>query len=115
MNYRSCPILGGHYNIDTCAANTEELPFGHNSFDVALCLFTLEHVRSLFDATNELKRVTKRRLIVVVPKERYYRYTANYHLSFFGGPEQLILAMKIKKAQCHVIDGSLCYIGDVDL
>ncbi len=101
-------------DIDTEVVNIKKLPFADRSFDVTLCLHTLEHVRNLYEAIIELKRVTKKRLIVIVPRERYYRYTCNYHLNFFGDPEQLILAMKIKKAQCRIIDGSLCYIGDVE-
>jgi 2-polyprenyl-3-methyl-5-hydroxy-6-metoxy-1,4-benzoquinol methylase len=101
-------------DIDTCFANIESLPFVEKSFDVTLCLNTLEHARNLCKTVTELKRVTKSRLIVVVPRERYYRYTCNYHLNFFVDPEQLILTIKIKNARCHIIDGELCYIGDID-
>ena len=107
-------IKNGNLEIEVKVANIKCLPFEDNSFDLTICLHTLEHTRNLCKAITELKRVTKRRLVIIVPKERYYRYTSNYHLNFFGGPEQLILAMRIKKCQCHDIDGCLCYIGDVD-
>jgi SAM-dependent methyltransferase len=100
-------------DFDIAVADLEALPFEDSSFDTSICLHTLEHVMNLYEAIRELKRVTKRRLIIVVPRERYYRYSCNYHLNFFGDPEQLIFSMKIKKAKCRTIDGALCYIGDV--
>jgi hypothetical protein len=32
---------------------------------------------------QELRRVGAQRLIIVVPRQRYYRYTIDYHLHFF--------------------------------
>jgi SAM-dependent methyltransferase len=94
-------------------ANVEKLPFARGEFDTTLCLHTLEHVKDLRQAINELKRVTRQRLIVIVPQERYFRFSCNYHLNFVGGPEQLLLAMQIPGAKCQVIDGALCYFGDI--
>jgi SAM-dependent methyltransferase len=108
-------VKKNNFDINSIVANVEKLPFKDNSFDVTLCLHVLEHLRDLYNTIFELKRVTKRRLIVIVPRQRYYRYTADYHLNFFGDPEQLILAMKVKKARCHIMDGNLHYIGDMDL
>lgn len=105
----------GKFNIHTQIANAEKLPFKNKSFDTTLCLNTLEHIRNLHDSIDELRRVTRKRLVIIVPRERYFRYTCNYHLNFFGDPEQLILAMKIKKARCQIIDWFLCYVGDIDL
>ena len=99
--------------IDTRVADVERLPFEDDSFDTTLCLHTLEHVVDLPAAVSELKRVTKQRLLIVVPKERYYRYTCNYHVHFFGGAEQLILTLGIRAASCRTIDGALCYVGDL--
>ncbi|MBD3307937.1 methyltransferase domain-containing protein [candidate division KSB3 bacterium] len=100
--------------LDTQVANIEQLPFDDNAFDVTLCLHTLEHVRDLCAAIAELKRVTRKRLIVIVPRQRYYRYTCDYHLHFFRNPEQLLLAMNIPDARCECLDRALCYIGDLD-
>jgi SAM-dependent methyltransferase len=101
-------------NISTQKANVEKLPFSDKQFDVIICLHTLEHVRDLFGTIQEIKRVASKRIIIIVPRERYYRYACNYHLNFFGGPEQLMLAMKIANAKCEVIEDTLCYIGDLD-
>lgn len=95
-------------------AHAEYLPFENDSFDLVLCLHTLEHIKNLYVAIAELKRVARKRIIVIVPRQRYYRYTCDYHLHFFWNPEQLLLAMDMKKAQCSIFDNSLCYIGDID-
>jgi len=59
-----------------------ELPFSDGAFDTVICSHTLEHIPDLYRAGHELRRVA-RRLIVVVPRQRYYRYTVDYHLHFF--------------------------------
>jgi len=68
---------------------------------------------NIYAAAQELKRVAKKRVLIVVPKERYHKYSANYHLHFFGGPEQLILLFGLKDCSCEIIDGALCYIGNL--
>lgn len=100
-------------DFETKVANVENLPFNDNSFDTSICLHTLEHVRNLNLAITELKRVTKKRIIIIVPKQRYSRYTADYHLNFFGNPDQLELAMGITKSSCIVKDYCLCFFGDL--
>lgn len=67
-------------------ANIEKLPFKNNSFDTVVCTHTLEHVRDLSSAIKELRRVTKTRLIVVVPRQRAYRYNFSLHLNYFSHP-----------------------------
>ena len=65
------------------AGSVEELPFDDDEFDTVVCTHTLEHVQRIDLALAELRRVARRRLIVVVPKERPYRYSFNLHLHFF--------------------------------
>jgi ubiquinone/menaquinone biosynthesis C-methylase UbiE len=64
-------------------ASIEHLPFADGEFDTVVCTHTLEHVQRLDRAIAELRRVAGRRLIVVVPRQRPYRYTFNLHLHFF--------------------------------
>ena len=65
------------------AADITGLPFEDHSFDVVLCTHALEHIRDPQKALGELMRVTGRRLIVVVPHQREYRYTVDLHVNFF--------------------------------
>jgi len=63
-------------------ASLPSLPFADSAFDTVVCSHVLEHVPDLYAAVRELRRVA-RRVIVVVPRQRYYRYTVDYHLHFF--------------------------------
>ena len=63
--------------------NLERLSFEDNQFDTVICTNTLEHLQDISAAIKELRRVTKNRLIIVVPKQRPYLYTFDLHLHFF--------------------------------
>jgi ubiquinone/menaquinone biosynthesis C-methylase UbiE len=64
-------------------ARVEKLPYKDGEFDTVICSQVLEHVVDINQAIGELRRVAKKRLIVVVPKQRPYRYTLSLHLHFF--------------------------------
>ncbi len=63
--------------------NIEKLPFADNSFDTVITTHTLEHVQNLRVAVDELRRVAKNELIIVVPRQRPYKYTFSLHTQFF--------------------------------
>jgi ubiquinone/menaquinone biosynthesis C-methylase UbiE len=65
-------------------ADIEKLPYKTNSFDTVVTTHTLEHVQNLPIAISELRRVAKKRLIVVVPRQRPYTYSFSLHLNFFS-------------------------------
>jgi len=92
--------------------NVEYLPFADRSFDTVVCAHTLEHVRHLQQAIKELRRVSRKRLIIIVPKQRPYKYTFDLHLHFFPYPESLIAVMaeKERKTICKEVDGDLFYM-----
>jgi SAM-dependent methyltransferase len=64
-------------------ANIEALPYADNQFDVVVSTHTLEHVQNLPGAIAELRRVAKKHLVVVVPRQRPYKYAFNLHTQFF--------------------------------
>ena len=59
------------------------LSFDDRSFDTVVCAHVLEHVLDLPRAVAELRRIARRRLVVVLPRQRPYRYTFDLHLRFF--------------------------------
>ncbi len=61
----------------------EALPFADASFDTVICTHVLEHILDFQKALSEIRRVTAKKLIIVVPREREYRFTFNPHLHFF--------------------------------
>lgn len=93
-------------------ANVEYQPFENGSFDTVICTHTLEHVQNFAAAVTELRRVAARRLIIVVPKQRNYRYTFDLHLHFFPYPHDLVRAMGRHGSfrSCDVVGGDLYYV-----
>jgi len=93
----------------------EDLPFNDKEFDTVICAHTLEHVQDIGRAISELKRVTKRRLIVVLPKQRPYKYTFDLHLHFFSYEHDLLKLLKPRKEgyQCSILGGDWFYIEDM--
>jgi len=95
-----------------CSAT--KLPFEDNSFDTVICTHTLEHVLNIYKAIKELKRVCKNKLIVVVPKQRAYRYTFDLHVHFFPYEamfENLMRSFDKKPTKYHIetIQGDIYY------
>jgi ubiquinone/menaquinone biosynthesis C-methylase UbiE len=92
-------------------ANIEELPFPEQSFDTVICAHVLEHVQRIPEALSELRRVAKKKLIIVVPRQRPYRYTFDLHLHFFPYEHSLLaLTGKTEKNECRTIGGDLFYV-----
>ncbi|PIE53147.1 hypothetical protein CSA37_02975 [Candidatus Fermentibacteria bacterium] len=73
------------HETDICS-----LPFSDKQFETVTCTHTLEHIWDIESAVKELRRVAEKRLIIVVPKERPYKYAFNLHLHFFTFPYQVI-------------------------
>ncbi|MFL6117046.1 MAG: class I SAM-dependent methyltransferase [Catenulispora sp.] len=70
-------------DVEFTTANVEALPFPDRSFDTVVCTHTLEHVQNLQQAIRELRRVARQRVIIVVPRQRPYKYGFNLHIHFF--------------------------------
>lgn len=98
------PGLGQKYPaVSFRQGNLEHLPFGDASFDTVICTNTLEHVQNMALALAELRRVTKQLLIIVVPRQRAYRYTFDLHLQFFPYAHSL-LAVLAPGSRPHKLD-----------
>lgn len=52
--------------------DAQNLSFKDKSFDIVLCQQVLEHVPNPIKAISELKRVTKKQLIITVPYEPFF-------------------------------------------
>lgn len=93
---------------DAVLARLPDLPFADHAFDTVVCSHTLEHVPDLWRAAEELRRVA-RRVIVVVPCQRYYKYTVDYHLHFFptAAPLERLLG-----GTATLVDGDWVVVSD---
>lgn len=84
----------------------ERLPFLDKSFDFITCCHTLEHVRNIEEVVKEFKRVARKKIVVLVPKQSYKLYAENYHTHFFETEDQLIRSIGCRKYSCREIDAT---------
>jgi hypothetical protein len=92
----------------TVVGMAEQIPLGDKSFDVTVISMVLEHVRRLTATFLELQRVTRGKVLIVTPKQRFYRITFDYHLHFFYSVEHLASHVPSGTTDGTVIDGDLC-------
>ncbi|MFN3389369.1 MAG: class I SAM-dependent methyltransferase [Allosphingosinicella sp.] len=87
------------------------LPFGDASFDTVVCTHTLEHILDLDAALEELRRIARRRLILVVPREREAKYPLNLHLHFFPYAHSFLNRIRAPEGRhvCDVLHGDIYY------
>ena len=98
-------------------ADMSALPFDNNVFDTVICTHVLEHVIDFKKSVSELRRVAKKRLIIVVPKQRTYRYTFDLHLRFFPYIHSFLLEMyPLQKGSffCADVGGDIYYRENIN-
>ncbi|WPR77790.1 class I SAM-dependent methyltransferase [Algoriphagus sp. NG3] len=91
----------------------EQLPFPDKSFDIVICTHTIEHIIDLEKALTELKRVAKKQLIIVTPRQKYYYYTLDLHVNFFPIAESLCNQIGIENYSCKDIGGDWVYVAEL--
>jgi 2-polyprenyl-3-methyl-5-hydroxy-6-metoxy-1,4-benzoquinol methylase len=89
-------VIPEHFSpdgLEFVEAQIEKLPFDDQEFDTVVCTHVIEHILDYRTAIAELRRITKRRLIIVVPREREAIYTFNPHFNFFPYKHSFLRAM----------------------
>ena len=79
--------------VEVRAGKIEELPYPDAAFDTVVCTHVVEHILDYRRAIAELRRIARTRLVIVVPREREYRYSFNPHLNFFPYPHSFLRAV----------------------
>lgn len=92
--------------------NIEALPFPDNSFDIVVCSHILEHVKDFDKAVSEIKRIARKKVIVTIPRQRYFYYTLDLHIRFFYVAAELAAAMKMEKYTVESLNGDFVFIGE---
>jgi 2-polyprenyl-3-methyl-5-hydroxy-6-metoxy-1,4-benzoquinol methylase len=110
--------------VDWREGFAESLPFADKSFDYVTCCHTLEHVKDLSITTAEFKRIARKKIVVLTPKQKFRLYAENYHTQFFETPQQLVDAFGLSRSECCEIDcidhknefqgKALLYIGEIE-
>lgn len=92
------------------------LPFADGAFDTVVCTHTLEHLPDLDAALRDLRRLARRRLIIVVPREREYRYSFNLHVHFFPYLHTFLnrIGAPPGRHRCRLIGRDIYYVEEAD-
>ena len=61
-----------------------------NSFEIVICAHVLEHLSKPKDLILEMRRIAKKRLILICPLEKPYKWGLNYHVQFFKTSNEFI-------------------------
>lgn len=89
------------------------IPCEDKSFDLTLSAHTLEHVVDIQKAISELRRVTKKLLIAVIPCQKEYKYMFDSHVHFFLFCESFQRVMGNYSAKCFMCGGDILYIENL--
>lgn len=109
------PAAGPRENLSFVQGWLGSLPFPDRSFDTVVCTHTLEHILDLEGALADLRRIARRRLILVVPRERESRYPFNLHLHFFPYVHTFLNRIGPPEGRfaCEVLQGDIYYREDI--
>ena len=99
-------------NLRFIKGDIENIPFADSFFDTVICAHTIEHVLDIEKSLSELRRVTKKRLIIIVPKQREYKYTFDLHVRFFPYKTSLLKYTKKTGGEIFVLGGDFVYVED---
>jgi len=102
-------------NITVYEKPIEKISDINLKFDTTICTHVLEHILEINKAYDELKKITKKRLIIIVPKERPYNYTFNGHIHFFPYDWSFIntIKPKTKNFKIYEVYRDFVYIEDL--
>ena len=100
-------------NLKFVEGNIEHLPFPNEEFDMVISTHTLEHVINAELALSELRRVCKNKLIIIVPCQREYKYTMDFHVQFWPYTYSLQKFTGRTDSICKKICNDLFYEEDV--
>jgi ubiquinone/menaquinone biosynthesis C-methylase UbiE len=93
--------------------SVNDIPYPDKAFDVVISTHTLGHCLHLERAVQELMRVGRSELIIVVPKQRSYYYTVDERIQFFFYRDQLTAAMRLPRHKCAALGGDWFYRGQL--
>ncbi|MEO5782252.1 MAG: class I SAM-dependent methyltransferase [Ginsengibacter sp.] len=92
-------------------ANITNTGFKDDQFETVICTHTIEHLLNLQLCINELVRITRKKLIIVTPCQRYFYYTLDEHINFFHKKEMLLSLFPFTSFICKKINFDWVYIG----
>lgn len=92
----------------------EDVEFEEGAFDTVISAHTIEHLTHPAEVVDKLRLIAKRKLIIVVPRQRKYKYTFDLHLQFFPYEDDLISVFRPKgEYMISLVGGDWLYVEKV--
>ncbi len=113
-DFNICETFNDNNKIIYVEENIEKLTFSDKSFDTVICAHTLEHTFDIQKVVSELRRVCALRLIIMVPRQREYKYTFDLHTHYFPHKWKLELLMNNVNAISYYVGQDIMYIEDIE-
>lgn len=91
-----------------------KLSFMNEQFDTVICCHVIEHIVDFKKSISELVRVSKSRTIIIVPEERFKKYSPDYHINYFNRDNMIenFAPTNTSVAFSTLVDGDRCIILD---
>ncbi len=89
MNSNRITFARDQFHLETIIGDISHLPFKNSSFDTVLAIEIIEHLPNLESAIMEIKRVTKKNVIITVPNDPYFalaNFLRGKNFNTFGNP-----------------------------
>lgn len=102
-------------SINFIQGNIQSLPILDQEYDVVLCNHTIEHVLDVQRTVDELKRITKNKLILTTPCQKYNKYTFDLHVNFYPQKRDLINLFSDKEYHCEKNNGDWSLVVKINL
>ena len=74
---------GNMININRKEINSFLKDLNSNSYEYVTCLHVIEHLTDYQRVISELKRITRKGIIIACPLEKEHKWGFNYHINFF--------------------------------
>jgi ubiquinone/menaquinone biosynthesis C-methylase UbiE len=89
MNAHRISCAKTQFHLETVIADITHLPFRSSSFDTVLAIEIIEHLPDKESALDEIKRVTRKNVIITVPFDPYFmiaNFLRGKNVRSFGNP-----------------------------
>lgn len=90
----------------------ENIPIKSKSIDTIICTHTFEHLKNPYKTIEEFRRIAIKRIIIIVPLQREYKYTFDLHLHFFPYPDAISKITQVNGFK-EIINNELIYYEDI--
>jgi 2-polyprenyl-3-methyl-5-hydroxy-6-metoxy-1,4-benzoquinol methylase len=112
LEQKDCQLEGYDINppsldgINTISSNQGILEDLDEPRDVIITTHLLEHVTRPYQVFQHLLSLANKLLIIVVPRQEYFKYTFDLHLSFFPSEQSLRVQLGLpESANVDILDG----------